>query len=313
MYPHLIYIPTGVDWLGPIDLPAYFTMVMVGYTLSILLLRRWGLKNGVSAARLIDLGLYMVLFGIGGARLLHIFVDGHFWDYVNACVDPSKVDWDVSMSRCEKLGGVWDSAAEACHPAEKNCWAWAQVWNGGFVFYGGLIAASAFGIWFIIRQKMPLLKILDAMGWAIPFGVFWGRMGCFLGGCCFGARTDLPWGVSFPAYSPAAHLHFKMGLLAKRGLASLPVHPTQLYEGLFMLILSAVIYFYIGPRRKYHGQMFCIMIAGYAVFRFLVEFIRRDERGGLWLLSTSQIISILGIAVIIWAAGRFRAMSQGKT
>ena len=194
MYPHFLYIATGVPWLDPIDLPAYFTMLVVGFVLSIALLRRWAGRNGIDRALITDMGIYIVITSVVGARILHVFADGRFWDYVNVCIDPSKVTWDVSKATCPGIGGVWDVADGVCRPAKADCFAWAELWNGGFVFYGGLIAAVAFSIWFIRRHRLPLMPLLDAGGWAIPFGLFWGRIGCFFAGCCFGARTDLPWG-----------------------------------------------------------------------------------------------------------------------
>jgi len=306
MYPHFIYISTGLKWLDPIDLPAYFTMLLFGFAISIYLLRRWAGRQGIDQALMTDLGLYIIIMGVVGGRILHVFADGKFMDYVNVCIEPSKVEWDVSKTACPTIGGTWDQAAGVCRPAAANCWAWAQLWNGGFVFYGGLVLAVAFGIWFIRRHRLPLLPLLDAGGWAVPFGLFWGRIGCFLGGCCFGERTDLPWGVSFPPYSPASDLHHHMGWIASRNEWSLPVHPTQLYEALFALALSAAILWWLGPRRRYQGQLFLAFVGGYAVFRFLVEFIRSDERGGIGSLSTSQIISLAALALVLWAAKRLR-------
>lgn len=277
-------------YFGSFQFPAYFTMLALGFTISILLARRWAGQNDLSKARMMDFGILMVVFGVIGSKILHIFADGHFWDYVNLCRDPSLVDWHVDMHECHALKGAWDESAHLCHPVQKNCFAWIS--GSGFAFYGGFIAAALFSIWFIRKHQWPAGKICDMGGWTIMFGLAWGRMGCFLAGCCFGATTHSHAGISFPKGSPASRQQWMDGLLHSYRDASLPVHPTQLYEAVLAFTIAATAYFVIQPRKRFDGQVFIFSMVSYAIGRFLLEFIRRDERGGLLGLSTSQLIAI---------------------
>lgn len=238
----------------------------------------------------------MLIFGVGGARILHVIADGYFWDYVHLCTDPSLVDWPYAEAECVSVGGAWD-AASGCHPAETDCFAWAKFWAGGLTYYGGFIGAALGAFWLLRRDRFPFWKAADMAGFAVPLGLAFGRVGCFLGGCCFGARCDSAWGVSFPAHSPASEAQAKLGLLPSAGLASLPVHPTQLYEALGAIAISLFAFHIASKTKRYDGQVFFVFVALYAVLRFVLEFFRADDRGGIGVLSTSQWIGAVLLVV----------------
>ncbi|MBL8600574.1 MAG: prolipoprotein diacylglyceryl transferase [Myxococcales bacterium] len=287
-----------------IDLPAYFAMLAVGFALATWLGARWLGRLGQDREVVIDLGLAMVVAGVVGSRLLHVVADGHFWDYVHLCTDPSRVDWHVSRAYCEhaSIGGVWDGARGVCHPREANCLQWAAFWAGGLTYYGGLIGATGYAVYFLRREAFPFWKAADMAGFAVALGLAWGRMGCFLAGCCFGVQTARPWGAIFPAFSPASEAQFREHVLPAESLPSLPVHPTQLYESLGCLLIAAACYYGIAPRKRYDGQVFVWFLASYSVLRTLLEFLRNDERGGLLGLSTSQLISLAICLPLPWLA-----------
>jgi phosphatidylglycerol:prolipoprotein diacylglycerol transferase len=81
---------------------------------------------------------------------------------------------------------------------------------------------------------------------------------------------------------------------------SLPVFPTQAYESAAALLIAAAAYFVVRRYKRYDGQIFIFSMVSYALVRFLLEFIRRDERGGLLGLSTSQIIAVFMVAACVW-------------
>ena len=112
----------------------------------------------------------------------------------------------------------------------------------------------------------------------IPAGHCLGRVGCFLGGCCFGKPTDSAFGVVFPEGSDP--YEFYGGAIA--------VHPTQLYEAAFLLALFFVLFFWL---KKDALPFYCIL---YGAWRFGIEFLRADDRGSLFglPLSPSQVISV---------------------
>ncbi|RLB48182.1 MAG: prolipoprotein diacylglyceryl transferase [Deltaproteobacteria bacterium] len=304
------------DYLGEImdgqALPAYFTMLVVGFSLATWLGTRWAKRSKLDHEAIIDLGLFALIAGVAGARILHVLADGYFWDYVHLCTDPAQVAWQITAAQCANVEGVWDSAASVCRPAEADCFAWAAFWRGGLTYYGGLIAASAFGLWFLKREGFPMLKATDMAGMVIPIGLFFGRLGCFLGGCCFGTVAhDHPFSVSFPPWSPASESQFKAGELTRASLESLPVHPAQLYEAFGCLAIAALGMFVVHPRKRFDGMVFLFFLASYALLRFVLEYFRADDRGGFAGLSTSQWIGLAVVAACIglfqWMKGRSRA------
>jgi phosphatidylglycerol:prolipoprotein diacylglycerol transferase len=284
------------------SVPAYFTLLMTGFILATFLGARWARRSGLDHDVVIDLGLIAVLAGVAGGRILHVLADGYFWDYVHLCTDPSQVVWTSVASRaeCADLRGAWDAAGSVCRPTERDCLAWARFWSGGLTYYGGLACAAAVGVWFLRRERFPLGKGMDMAGMVIPIGLFFGRLGCFFGGCCFGLPTEHGWGVTFPPHSPASVKQFEQGLLQSKGLPSLAVHPTQLYEALGCLVIAAVLSLWVHPRKRFDGQVFCLFLLSYAGLRFLLEFLRADDRGGLLGLSTSQLLGIAAAAAAAW-------------
>jgi phosphatidylglycerol:prolipoprotein diacylglycerol transferase len=278
--------------------PSYFVLLLSGFLFATAIGAAWAGRICESADVVVDLGLAMLLAGVAGARLLHVFADGYFMDYVHLCIDPSRVDWPLDKAECLSAAydGTWDAAKLVCHPKGLDCFAWAKFWAGGLTYYGGLAAASITA-WFLLRRdRFPFWKAADMAGFAIPLGLAFGRMGCLLAGCCFGATCDLPWAVSFPWRSAASEGQFKEHLLPTARMWSLPVHPTQVYESVASLAIAAVCLVWVHPRKRYDGQVFAVFLALYAVARFLLEFLRRDDRGGMMGLSTSQLIGLLLLA-----------------
>ncbi len=293
-------------------IPAYFALVALGFTAATFLGARWAKRSGLDHDVIIDLGLLSVLAGVAGARLLHVVADGYFWDYVHLCTDPERVVWHSvsSPAECQQLGGAWDSAGSCCHAQERDCLAWAKFWNGGLTYYGGLISASGFGLWLLNRERFPVWKATDMAGMMIPLGIFFGRMGCFFGGCCFGLPTDCALGVSFPGGSSASLKQFQEQLLQGKGLPSLPVHPTQLYEALGCLAIAGLAAFWMHPRKRFDGQVFCFFLASYAALRFGLEYLRADDRGGFLGVSTSQLLGIAAILSVAWLWMRLRGRGR---
>jgi phosphatidylglycerol:prolipoprotein diacylglycerol transferase len=268
--PSLLAYDTGVEGVGTLSLPSYFTMVAVGFALAIFLAWRWAGRNGLGRDSVLDLGLYMVIFGVIGARLLHVIADGQLSNYINWCFDPGAVVWEITQLECRApaYGGEWDSAENVCRPRDpgsrpgwERCTLWLQFWQGGLAYYGGFIFASLYGIYFIRREGLPLARVLDLSGWAIPFGLGWGRIGCFLNGCCYGAVVDHAgeppwWAVSFPRWSPAWLDQLRQELVEPVSRASLHVHATQLYEAAAAFVIAAGAYAYVEPRKRFNGEVF---------------------------------------------------------
>ena len=163
--------------------------------------------------------------------------------------------------------------------------------KNGITFLGGMIGGAAvfIGAYFLFRRRLkgrlvskrfgfPALSVLPC---CVLIGHSLGRVGCFFAGCCYGKVTHSWLGVKFPDLPE-------------------PVYPTQLYEAVFLLIMF-IICSYLLLRKKFRHNMTVYLIS-YGVFRFLIEFIRGDDRGKLFgVLSPSQFWSlcmvILGVVL----------------
>ena len=290
-------------------IPTYFAMLMLGFGAATLVAKGMARRQGLDGEVIVDLALLSLLMGVLGARVLHVIADGYFWDYVHLCTDPGQVIWRsvTSLAECRELGGNWHADARACHAVTRDCFAWAEFWNGGLAYYGGLVLATGTGIAFLRRERFPLGKGVDIVGAVMPLGIFFGRLGCFLGGCCFGLPTDGPFGLSFPGSSPASYEQFEQGLLRDKLLPSLPVHPTQLYEALGCLAIAAWLLGFAHGRKRFDGQVLLSFLIAYAVLRFGIEYLRADDRGALFGLSTSQLI---GLAIVFPCAAAWQMLRK---
>jgi phosphatidylglycerol:prolipoprotein diacylglycerol transferase len=178
-----------------------------------------------------------------------------------------------------------------------SIWDAFQYWKGGIVYYGGIIGGTA--AFFVYRyfRPFPLRPYLDALAPSIAIGTLFGRIGCFLNGCCFGDPCGLRWGVSFPRESPAWVQQVRSGLITEQAVSSLPVHPTQLYSALDALVIFLLLSAFY-PLRRRDGEVMGVLMLAYPVTRFLVEFLRNDEAAIFAGLTVSQNISVL-----LFAAG----------
>ncbi len=149
--------------------------------------------------------------------------------------------------------------------------------SSGMTFIGGLIGGVVvfLSLYFIFRKKFTtrLVDIISFLPCCILIAHAFGRVGCFFAGCCYGKPTDSFLGVQFP------HLSYK-------------VHPTQLYEAIFLFALCAVCFWLI--IRKNFKHNLSVYLTSYGVFRFCLEFLRGDDRGQFLgtMISPSQFWSI---------------------
>lgn len=151
-----------------------------------------------------------------------------------------------------------------------------RLFFSGSVFYGGL--AGSIGITYIFRNKFTHYnQIIEIVTPSIPLFHFWGRIGCFLYGCCFGVKS--PAGFTFKT-SPVE---------IANGMARLPV---QLIEAMYNLALFILLHS-VRNKKPFKYRLLCCYLLLYAVGRFFFEFFRDDIYRGIYFhLSISQIISI---------------------
>jgi phosphatidylglycerol:prolipoprotein diacylglycerol transferase len=303
--------------LGNVEFPAYFTLLTIGFLVAMWITVRESKRLGMDHERILDTNLWMVVWGLIGSRLLHLVADGHFMDYVHLCTDPKAVKAiDALTSYCTTSAQcgydyLCDAQTHACYPP-RDCLAALKLWRGGFAYYGGFLAATAFAFYYVRKHALGWWRTADLAAPAIALGLFFGRVGCYLNGCCFGKPTDSAVGVVFPRGGSAWRAQLDAGLIAWNGAAH-PVHPTQLYEAIGCLAVFAALYFFVRPRRRAEGEVFAGLLILYAVVRSVIEIFRDDDRG-VFLgghLSTSQLISLPlfagGIALLVVLRRRARA------
>jgi len=163
-----------------------------------------------------------------------------------------------------------------------------QNLGSGFEFFGSLFVGILTFILFVRRRRMPLLKTLDLFAPAMPLVHAGGRIGCFLAGCCFGKECNHWWAVTFN----------DPNTLAPPGI---PLHPTQLYESICLLILVGILLVIEKWVSKIEGRMISLYVIGYTVIRFIVEYFRADARGSAMggTLSMTQVLAIFAAVIAV--------------
>jgi phosphatidylglycerol---prolipoprotein diacylglyceryl transferase len=175
-------------------------------------------------------------------------------------------------------------------------------------FYGGFIGALVLTAFFFRRNpQLPFWPAADVCAPAIALGQAIGRIGCLMAGDDYGRATTMPWGIAFTDPDAATIGGAPLGV---------PLHPVQLYESIFCLILFAVLV-RLSRRKRFDGEVILAYTFLYAVGRFVLEFYRGDaDRGFVFggLLSTSQFIAVIlaPAAIILWFMRR-RASGGGAS
>ena len=252
---------------GNFHVYAYGFFVVVGFCLAAILSVLKIRKSGITLPleNVADLFFYTVLSAFLGSRILFILIN-----------------FDVYRQ----------------HPLQM-----LKIWEGGLVFYGGLIPAAIVAFAYMRWHRLPTWKLADLISPLIALGLSFGRIGCFFAGCCYGRETSLPWAVTFKNPDSLARLN-------------VPLHPTQLYDAVNGL---AIFFFlsWMSKRKTFDGQIFWLFVFLYSITRFFIEIFRGDPRGFLFgdLLSTSQGIGILlaipSLFMLFYVQKRYRRYKNG--
>ncbi len=160
--------------LGPLSIYTYGVLLAAAYLAGLQMALVRARARGIDATRVMDLGIYIIIAALVGAKLLLLVVDFEYF------------------SR---------------HPAEL-----LALFRSGGVFYGGLLLAAAVAIWHMRRHRLPLWTTADAFAPGIALGHVIGRLGCFFAGCCYGRPTDVAWAVTFTDPLAAANVGTPLGV-----------------------------------------------------------------------------------------------------
>jgi len=228
---------------------------LAGLQLAVMRARR----AGVDPARIMDLGIYLIIAALIGAKLMLVVVD---FNYFRA--QPREL---LSLVRA------------------------------GGVFYGGLLAAFAVGLWLVGRYRLPVWTTADLIAPGIALGHVVGRLGCLLAGCCYGRPTDVSWAITFTDDVATRNVGTPLNY---------PLHPTQIYDAGAELLILIVLLITERRGRPFAGRTFWLYMLLYAISRYVIELYRGDERGIVFGLSTSQFVSVVLVPASIYMLWRLR-------
>ncbi|MDD4003724.1 MAG: prolipoprotein diacylglyceryl transferase [Elusimicrobiaceae bacterium] len=255
--------------LGPVHIASYGVMTLIGYTAAIWYAHANLVRMQLDADRFWNLVTAIIIGALLGGKLLYVAI---YWHGMGA---------DFSGRLREALTGI----------------------RYGFVFYGGLLGALGLSWWYARRAKIRFWQTADCFGPAIALGHAFGRIGCFLAGCCYGRIAPRWAGVSFS--DPQC--------LVPASLLGVPLYPVQLFESAANFALFAVLHRLLTKKSAGYGKYGIVMLGyagGYAVIRFITEFFRGDDRGGALLgLSPSQLLALSAAAAI---AAVYRVLPERK-
>lgn len=227
--------------IGNFHVRGYGFMIGLGFLLALVLGCKRAKKLELKDESVIDIAILAIICGFLGAKILYVIVS--FKDFLK---DPLAV-----------LG------------------------SEGFVVYGGIIA-GVLAAWIYCKvKKLVFLEYFDLIMPEVALAQGFGRIGCFLAGCCYGRPTESAIGIAF------THSHY-----APNGIKLIP---TQLISSAGMFVIAGILFYY-GRKKRIPGKISALYLLLYSIGRFIIEFFRNDYRGEIGILSTSQFISLFMFA-----------------
>ncbi len=186
-----------------------------------------------------------------------------------------------------------------------------RVDKGGLVFYGGFFGAW-FAAWmFALARRVPVLKLFDYTVTALPLGHAFGRIGCFINGCCQGRPHDGWLACTYPSKSAVWWSQVEDKLIPLSAHSALPVWPVQFLEAAANLAIYALLV--LAYRRRHTDGVIVIRyFLLYPVVRFFLEFLRGDlsDRVVAHGLTSAQWVSLGLFAAALIAAGTLRLIQR---
>jgi phosphatidylglycerol---prolipoprotein diacylglyceryl transferase len=250
--------------LGPLTLHSYGLMIAIGFLLALTFSQRDMKKKGIDTEFVGEVGFMALVLGVAGTRLLYIIM---FHD-------------EFSWSR------PWD---------------WFAVWNGGLVFQGAIPVTFIYVYYALKKRSIPFWPVVDC---AIPYLALaqaFGRIGCLLNGCCYGGVTDMPWAIRFPPGRPV--FQSQLNLPPMPDGWSHPVHPTQIYSALLLLLICLTLIFLRSKWHPYAGFTMPVYFVLYGIKRFIVECFRNDGNPtnlGFGVITNQQVFALFSLGLGLW-------------
>ena len=313
MYQVLFHLPSFLPLVGGMPIYSYGVMLVIGFFAAMELAKFLARRSGLDPELFANAAIIALVAGVVGARLSHVIEN--IGDYTRP---------ELTFTQ--------------------NLWNAINIRSGGLTYYGGFLLAFAAVLAYGIYKKVPLRLGMDIIAPCVLIGLGFGRVGCYLNGCCYGAQTNVSWSVEFPYHSDAYMQQFEEGKLqvppellrrapdgrmlpapledfppgsSERALAmrqhSLPVHPAQWYSTIAAWLIAAFLVAYFAlPHAP--GRVFALMLILEGVSRFLLEEVRAEPvfapfgKHIFGTMSYSMVLSIplvaLGIALWFWFGSR---------
>jgi phosphatidylglycerol:prolipoprotein diacylglycerol transferase len=261
--------------LGPFKIHSYGLMIAIGFLTSLYFIQRDAKKVGIDPIRFSNMAYIALPLGIAGTRLAHIIMF------------PESYSWS------DPIG-------------------WIAVWKGGLVFQGGPPVAMIFVYFYLKKHKISFWKAADVIMPYLALGHAFGRVGCFLNGCCFGKVTDVPWAITYPKHMNEEGLitgsdAFKAHIVDFSDITiasthSHPIHPAQLYAVFGLMLLCGTLLYLRKHWHPFVGFTFPMYFIIYGVHRAIIEHFRGDSNPVHILNLTDQqvfglLFSLLGVAL----------------
>ncbi|MBN2345873.1 MAG: prolipoprotein diacylglyceryl transferase [Candidatus Aminicenantes bacterium] len=258
--------------IGPLTIASYGFLFALGVLLGVLLCLRLAKKEGLDLAVVTDFIFFVMLLSLLGAKLWLLVTNlGYYLRF------PGEIRF---------------------------------LLTSGGSFHGGLIFGAVFAVWFIRRHRLSYRQLSDITAPGLALGHFFGRLGCFSAGCCWGrAARGFPLAVTFS--DPRAHSITGVPL-------QVPLYPTQLFEAVLNLA-NFLVLMVLYKRRKFRGQVIAMYILNYSVIRFAVEFFRGDPDRGYVIggmdhpfrsLSLPQLVSVIGFITALLLLRGFKKKGE---
>ena len=235
--------------VGPLTMHTYGLMAALGVAAAITVTILSAKKEGFTTDQVMDMGFIMILSAIIGARLLYVLI---------------KLPYYI-----------------------KNPLEIFELWHGGLVFSGGVIAVIISMAFYLKRHNISFWKTGDLWAPGVAIGQAIGRIGCFMAGCCYGKPTHCILGVTFT--NPDS--------LAPRGV---PIHPTQLYSSAAGFIIF-VILIILKSKKRFNGQVILWFFILHSTARLAIERFRGDYRGMLpgTNMTVTQFIALMTLVTAV--------------
>ncbi len=222
--------------IGPFSLHSYGLMMATAFGCGIWIAMRRAPQRGIESKFILDLAVLTLIFSLVGARATYIF------------------------THLDEFQGRW---LDTISPIQSN----GKIGIAGLVLLGGVVAGFAAAYVITRRKKVGFLTVTDVLIPSLALGIAFGRMGCFLNGCCPGSPGEFGWCMVFPESSLTGSIY-----------PNIHVHPTQLYETLAMLVVFAVLLLFDRKPRPL-GMLTGLFLVLYGVWRFYLEGMRWYEEG----------------------------------